>query len=293
VEAATRVNYAQNVDEIHALEGACAMAGTGASGIAGGNFQIFEKFLNLSGANIYLSTPVTTVLPSSSSSQLWSVKSGRGTIDYKAVILAAPFHSTGITFPLSISDQVPEIPYVHLHVTLLSTTSTNPNPAYFGLSSSSTVPRMMLTTNQGARDGRTKPEFNSLSYHGVIKDGEWAVKIFSENELSDEWLNAMFQGQVGWVVRKEWDAYPKLPPTSSYPPVKLDRGLYYVNSFEPFISTMETETVSARNAVDLMLNDEFNASICGRKISAPESESAEKPLANESVIKDFVFGWDC
>lgn len=31
----------------------------------------------------------------------------------------------------------------------------------------------------------------------------------------------------------QWDAYPKLPPTLTYPPVKLDRGLYYVNSFEP------------------------------------------------------------
>lgn len=77
VEAATRVNYGQvthhifsdfntkfahrpgqNVDVIHALEGTCSMAATGASGIAGGNFQIFEQFLNRSGANVYLNTPV-------------------------------------------------------------------------------------------------------------------------------------------------------------------------------------------------------------------------------------------
>jgi len=49
----------QNVDFIHALEGACSLAGTGASGIAGGNFQIFENFLNRSGANVYLNTPVS------------------------------------------------------------------------------------------------------------------------------------------------------------------------------------------------------------------------------------------
>ena len=34
------------------------MAATGASGIAGGNFQIFEQFLNRSRANVYLNTPV-------------------------------------------------------------------------------------------------------------------------------------------------------------------------------------------------------------------------------------------
>ncbi|KAF4623348.1 hypothetical protein D9613_002063 [Agrocybe pediades] len=290
VEAATRVNYGQNVDFIHALEGGCSLAGTGASAIAGGNFQIFENFLDRSGANVYLNTPVSSILPSTQPQQ-WSVKSTRGSIDYKAVIIAAPFHSTDITVPMSVSDQIPDVPYVHLHVTLLSTTSPYPNPAYFGLPPSSLVPRMMLTSNQGARQGRKAPEFNSLSYHGAIRENEWAVKIFSSTELSDEWLANMFHGQVGWVHRKEWDAYPKLPPTSTFPPVKLDRGLYYVNSFEPFISTMETETVSSRNIVDLMLNDEFNASICGRSIPPPEdNESDSEPPTQKD---DFVYGWDC
>ena len=144
-----------------------------------------------------------SILPSTSSSQLWSVKSSQGTAEYKAVIVAAPIHTTGITFPLTVSDQVPEVPYVHLHVTLLSTTSPTLNPTYFGLPVSSQVPRMLLTTNQGAREGRTKPEFNSISYHGLIRENEWGVKIFSDHEISDEWLNTMFNGQVGWVVRKE------------------------------------------------------------------------------------------
>jgi hypothetical protein len=34
------------------------MAGTGANGIKGGNFQMFEQFLNRSGADVYLATPV-------------------------------------------------------------------------------------------------------------------------------------------------------------------------------------------------------------------------------------------
>ena len=58
VEAATRVNYGQNVDEIHALEGACSMAATGASSVKGGNFQIFEHFLGHSGARVFLNTTV-------------------------------------------------------------------------------------------------------------------------------------------------------------------------------------------------------------------------------------------
>ena len=60
VEAATRVNYGQNVDKIHALEGACSMAATGASAIKGGNYQIFEQFLLRSKANLFLNTAVWT-----------------------------------------------------------------------------------------------------------------------------------------------------------------------------------------------------------------------------------------
>lgn len=34
------------------------MAATGASGVASGNFRIFENFLNKSGANVHLDTEV-------------------------------------------------------------------------------------------------------------------------------------------------------------------------------------------------------------------------------------------
>jgi prenylcysteine oxidase/farnesylcysteine lyase len=62
---------------------------------------------------------------------------------------------------------------------------------------------MMLTTYEGARNGGEEPEFNSLSYHGLVRDGEWGVKIFSQKRISDEWLDMMFFGKVGWVYRKE------------------------------------------------------------------------------------------
>lgn len=138
-----------------------------------------------------------------SSPNSWNVKSSRGTTNYKAVILAAPFHSTGINLPSSLAEQIPEQPYVHLHVTLLSTTSATPNPKYFGLPPSSAVPQVILTTNEGTRAGGVGPEFNSLSYHGLVREGEWAVKIFSDHALSDAWLNEMFQDKIGWIYRKE------------------------------------------------------------------------------------------
>ena len=62
---------------------------------------------------------------------------------------------------------------------------------------------MILTTYEGARKGGKEPEFNSLSYLSLLREGEWVVKIFSQRRISDEWLQNVFNGQVGWVHRKE------------------------------------------------------------------------------------------
>ncbi|KAF9066052.1 Prenylcysteine lyase-domain-containing protein [Rhodocollybia butyracea] len=289
IEAATRVNYGQNIDSIHALEAACSVSATGASQVEGGNWQMFDRFLNHSGANVYTDTKVTRISQKQSKSRPWTVQSGKGSIDYKAVILAAPFHQSDIEIPETLASQIPEQPYVHLHVTLLTTTSPSINREYLSLPPNEKVPSMLLTSYDGVRQGRKAPEFNSISYHGKISEEEWIVKIFSEVPVEDNWLNSVFSGKVGWVHRTEFDAYPKLPPSSTFPPVKLDHGFYYVNAFEPFISTMETETVASRNVVDLLLNEEFGSSICGQRISG----STKGDVATAAADKDFVLGWDC
>jgi prenylcysteine oxidase/farnesylcysteine lyase len=248
-------------------------------------------------------------------------------MEYKTIILAAPYHSTCISLPDSISSQIPEQPYVHLHVTLLTTTALHPNPVYFGLRPTDKVPNTILTTSQAARAGGAEPEFNSLTYHGTIEHDnktEHVVKIFSKETRSDEWLANVFSDQVGWVLRKEvcddckkdfklahmhpaqWDAYPELPPTATFPPVKLDKGFFYVNAFEPFISTMETSTLAARNIVDIMLREEFGTGLCVKAAppayadsqgTEPEQEVLGALTPHEAETpgsdKDFVLGWDC
>ena len=115
------------------------------------------------------------------------------------MILAAPIHFSGIK--TRFAEKIPRVPYVHLHVTLLTTTARHPRPGYFNLRSSATVPTVILTTGQGART----PEFNSISYIGPLTEDkfEWVVKIFSPAALSDEWLADVFDGKGGWVSRKE------------------------------------------------------------------------------------------
>ncbi|KAG2753348.1 FAD/NAD(P)-binding domain-containing protein [Suillus brevipes Sb2] len=296
VEAATRVNYGQNVDKIHALGGAISMAANGASGVAAGNFLIFEQFLENSTAKVFLNTNVKEIKRKSGSS-LWTVYTSAGSQTYQGVILAAPFHQTNIILPSDLAELIPPQPYVDLHVTLLTTRSEHPRPEYFGLAPNAQVPATILSTYESARAGGVEPEFNSISYHGKVRkldgaagdavtDPESTVKIFSEERITDEWLETVF-GNVSWVYRKLWQAYPVLLPTSEFPPVKLDQGFYYVNAFEPFISTMETETIASRNVVDLLLHEEFGTGICGALLSGTENATQTATPA------DFVLGWDC
>ncbi len=145
---------------------------------------------------------VTSITSKASSSQPWTVQSNQGSKNYKAVILAAPFHSTGISLSPALASQIPEQPYVNLHVTLLTTKSPSIDAAYLGLPPTEKLPSMILTTYDNARKGGKEPEFNSLSYHGKVSDDEWGVKIFSKEIISDEWLQTVFKGEVGWVYRK-------------------------------------------------------------------------------------------
>lgn len=103
-----------------------------------------------------------------------------------------------------------------------------------------------------------------------------------------------------------------MKPTSEFPPVKLDRGFYYVNAFEPYvdfvhrryqclmvllrspyrlISTLETETISSRNAVDLLLSELFDAGICPKSVDVNGTEIFSSSDAQKG--DEFVYGWDC
>ena len=51
-----------------------------------------------------------------------------------------------------------------------------------------------------------------------------------------------------------------------------------------FISTMETETIASRNVVELLMQEEYGASICKR---------AENSTVVAEEGDDFVYGFDC
>jgi len=295
VQASTRVNYAQNLPSIHGLEAMVCMATDGAMAVEGGNWRIFEEMLKAADADVRLNTAVTDVRLGSDGSYTVSSKSPPSTSEalpldemYDTVILAAPYQFTSINFepaPPRIPD---EIPYVELHVTLLSSPHLL-SPTFFSLPPNAAVPQVILTTLQPGERPGLGPHgvgvagFFSLSTLGIAKNphtdpprDEYLYKIFSPDPVSPSFLRNIFnlddpsepghggrdsaedldgeinQDDVSWIYRKMWRSYPYLYPRATFEEVRLDENLWYTSGIESFISTMETSSLSGMNVARLV-----------------------------------------
>ena len=291
IDAATRTNYAQDVDRMHAFAGLVSLADSGARGVDGGNQLIFERMLNASGATVKRrsSGDVTGImklgnaldaqqlghLPSSAFLKrkeagiaelpLWWVgtRNGHGNL-YDAVLVATPWHNAGITL-LNTDKVIPRYDFRRLHVTIVVTSAKHPDPVYFGHKKSYKIPRTILTTYVRERKEDENPtRFLSLSYVDMLRrNGRpvrekghplHVVKLFSLQKLNDENIEDLFgKHRVLWTYRKRWDSYPILDVTDKFGDFEVDTNLYNINAMERWVSTMETSTVAAKNVVALLL----------------------------------------
>ncbi|WWD22349.1 hypothetical protein CI109_106840 [Kwoniella shandongensis] len=267
MEGATRANYGSEMNFIHALGAGVSMAVTGASQVEGGNWQIFQNMLDNSKAKVHLGTEVKEIIPlddGDNDNPRFHIKTNRTELNddepFDVVFFAAPWHSSRVSKDIekSFSEQIPNQKYVHLHVTYLTTTQPHPIPSFFGLLEDASIPNVIITTGITARQQAIPPpRFQSIAWHGETYpgSGEYAVKIFSMTRLTDRFLREMLGEEPSWLLRKEWNSYPELRPLTSYAPVEPIKGLHYLGALEPWVSSMETQTISAREAVARVVND--------------------------------------
>ena len=281
VQASTRVNYAQNLPQLHGLETAVCMATDNAMAVEGGNWQIFDRMIDYSRANLLLNESVVEVLRQDNGTFI--VKShGRMSVGryagrlrshlksglYDTVILSTPFHFSNIVWSPVPTILPKKIDYVRLHVTLFTSPHTL-SPGYFALPSRSPVPEIILTTLPD--DGSSPPPFFSISvlrkvFNPTVSREEYAFKIFSSAPLEPQLLSKLLgfnttadtvqdisDKDIGWTYAKIWDSYPYLTPTASFDGPQLDEGLYYTSGIESFISTMETSSLMGMNVAELVL----------------------------------------
>lgn len=249
INAATRVNYAQEVDDLHGLMSSVSFVTDGAMSIAGGNWQIFHEMVHRSGPEIKLNTSVTRVTQVSRGWEVCVVDDECET--FRHVVIACPLSLSGIQ--VTPEPQIESVEYVRLHVTLFAT-PLRPSSKYF--KTDKTPPGSILTTI--SPDVEAPPEFQSLSIVGKrIVAGETILiyKVFSYGRVENETLSRVFgttQFDAVYLYRHVWNAYPVGEPTSSFDAFELSRGLWYTGLMERFISTMETATVAGRNVAELI-----------------------------------------
>ncbi|KAK9374308.1 Prenylcysteine lyase-domain-containing protein [Lipomyces chichibuensis] len=257
IQAATIVNYAQSVKQIHALGGFVCLAVDEALEIEGGNWQIFEKMLQKSGATVRLGTEVSGIDTSTKSSGKWNINIADSdkVEEFDQVIIAAPYYQTGIGgVPLQIKDAQ----YMTLYVTLFTSTK-RLSSTYFGLKPGVPVPAMIFTTlpDDEQAGSHVRPWFNAISIIHYIPDRkEYVYKIFSPSRITPEFLRLIFDkgAEFSWVYEKIWDAYPRLDPISNFSDWKVDNGgIWYLNGIEQFISTMETSSLAGANVAALIV----------------------------------------
>ncbi|KAL1412043.1 hypothetical protein Q8F55_003040 [Vanrija albida] len=236
IEPSTRVNYASDLDVIHALGASVSLATDGAVAVEGGNWRIFDAFLKDAKADVRLDTVVTDI--ELEGDQFRVVTADTADV-YDQVFFAAPWASSPISRKLEkhFDEAIPPQEYVRLHTTFATTKTSHPDPAYFGLTNDSRIPSHVFTTGWTAREeGTPDPGFQSISYQRHIGD-ERVVKIFSLGHIDDEHLERIFGHKPSWVLRKVWESYPVLRPIAAYAPVEPIKGLHYLASLEPWVST--------------------------------------------------------
>ncbi|KAK5685981.1 hypothetical protein LTS10_002094 [Elasticomyces elasticus] len=316
IQASTRVNYAQNLRYINGLLAMVCMATDGAMSVENGNWQIFDEMIKAANATPLLGTAVTSIDQRSDGqyslqhycvAETSSTDSARSDT-FDAVVLAAPYQFTNITLDDAIENVPSKIPYVQLHVTLL----TSPHllsPAFFDMPPGKAAPKVILTTlppNEEPQEGVAgvgSPGFFSISLLAPItnpKTGgqEYLYKIFSPQppnstflacllgfrQLDDHDQDEISEEDITWIYRKVWNSYPYEVPRSAFEEIQLDKhggSLWYTSAMDDFISTMETNALSGKNVARLVVDQWQQKLLNG---TTAEQQSAPVLLASSGLM---------
>ena len=234
--------YLSNVDHVHSV--GCSVALYAASfdtfSIKGGNYKLFERMLQ--GHTVHLDAKVKQITNLDNSIRVEAIVGGKSMIsDFDDVVLAAPLQHSGIELVgFKNNHWSQKVDYLKLYVTIVKGQL---DAGYFQSDSELEIPTGIFTPADSSSP------FHCLSIHKYLNSTHTISKIFSNHELSDNEL-LKFYVSVENVKRHEWNhpgSYPDLIPRQDWNYTVNDGHLWYLNGFEPFISTMETSGLSAMN----------------------------------------------
>jgi len=240
--ALTRVNYNTDIAKMNTFAVAVSAVGSGNDlfTVKEGNKVICEKLLESAKAKIILNSKVGSVNKAEANPTSYRVNGE----DYDVIVIAAPLELAGLELPdLGVDGYVFKArEYQDVHVTFVACEQLR--PSYFKELES--VPDHVLTVEDPSVPFSSVSKLTNIS----VADGRSLYKVFSRTALSNELLEKLFVNST-IVNMKVIKAYPVLSPQKAVP-IVLATNLFYVNSFESFVSTMETETISGKNVAKLV-----------------------------------------
>ncbi|ESO83268.1 hypothetical protein LOTGIDRAFT_236715 [Lottia gigantea] len=268
VMGALRTNYGQTTN-VHAFVGAVSLAGVekGLWSVKGGNYQIPERLLKKSGANLIKAKVTHVILQKESESvsyevQYQNAEDGKSNSrEYDIVIVATPLkeledHIKFEDFPNPIPSS-----YTDFHRTIALFVQGTPNYTAYGFENAENFPQSILTTDENIF-------WNSYGQHTPVsqkkhlnknsdKDGDQedntVSKIFLNKVPTEDQVHYLFKSRKDLRL-VNWLAYPEYAPKMDLPPFVLYDQLYYVNAIESAASAMEMSVIGGRNVANLAYN---------------------------------------
>ena len=213
------------------------MATDGAMAIDGGNWQIFDKMVSVSGSDLKLKTEIRHVQHhgdryrlESWGEQCWNdvcIEDNRYYEDFDTVVLASPYQFSRVSFDPSLENVPDEIPYVRLQVSLF-TSPHRISPSFFGMAASvsaNDIPEMILTTlpegEELTSDDRGK--------RGVGPAGFWSISMLRKIDAEDGTTQYLYKVFSPEKLKARWVADLLALSPGSYDPESTDSGLAQLN----------------------------------------------------------------
>ncbi|KAL0108851.1 hypothetical protein PUN28_014163 [Cardiocondyla obscurior] len=257
VEAATVVNYGQDVD-IQSFVGSIALAANGELwSVKGGNKKVPEhliyrnKNVNVAPSRV---TNIRSLSKSDDSSHYEVTYINKDSTDsmtstYDIVIIAAPL-TEDQEFQIEFNEFPDDFAFPGNYQTTYATfVKANLNPKYFGLK---TTFDAVLSCNPNKTKISSVGKLHLVDGSIEIDPPVW--KVFSRNSMETSLIHDIFS-QV--IEKKEiaWKAYPRYSTKVNLDNFKLHDALYHVNAIEWAASAMEMSAVAGRNVAILAYND--------------------------------------
>ena len=244
--------YNSHADEVTNVASTIAIAGAAFAGgslysIEGGNYQVARKILQNRADKVFKGE--VTRLAKKNDKWILDGPNFKDYREYDYVVVACPFEWNGISIVDFDVEKLKTKSYIRTWVTLVSADGIDiKGESYTG---------MFLNS-------KSFGPVTSIGNVGKLSNGKHLFKLQSLAELDEKEIKKNFVGFNEIHGTKFHHAYPKLSVESAETggDFKMDDGLFYVNAFESWISTIETEAIAGRNVANLInLENGHNLSI--------------------------------